>query len=250
MNSQIKIGTSNVVLPGPKSTFPEGFKAASRLAYFSSLFNTVELNSPFYKIPRAATFQKWSNEVPHNFEFTIKLWRGITHTTTWQSSDIDFFMQAVNEVGNKKGCLLIQFPASIKVTYHNQVEKIFKRIIRPGNKGQEWKIAVEFRDKSWYIKDIYQMIDHYHAAVVLHDMPASATQQLNENASFVYLRFHGKNGDYKGGYSPQELQQTARQIVNWQRAGKKVYAYFNNTIGNAFENALTLQQLCNAVHIF
>ncbi|MBX3254056.1 MAG: DUF72 domain-containing protein [Chitinophagaceae bacterium] len=244
-NPQIRIGTSNIVLPVPKKSFPEECKTASRLTYFSSLFNTVELNRPFYKIPRAATFKKWCGEVPHNFEFTVKLWRGITHAASWKPADIDFFMQAVNEAGSKKGCLLMQFPASIKLTHYNQVEKILEKISRPDS-DRHWRIAVEFRDKSWYISSIYQMLDHYHAAVVLHDMPASATACPNENASFVYLRFHGEKGDYKGDYSLQMLEHTARQIADWKMQGKKVYAYFNNTIGNAFENALSLQQLCDA----
>lgn len=242
-NSSIKIGTSNIVLPGPKTTFPEPFKLTTRLTYYASLFNTVELNSPFYKIPKASTVEKWSHEVPDDFEFTVKLWRGITHTAEWKNEDVDFFMQTINATGNKKGCLLVQFPASIKATYIKQVEKILNRISRWNRNGQ-WKLAVEFRDSGWYTQNVYDLLDHYHAAVVLHDMPASGTLELNKNASFVYLRFHGEKGDYKGSYSRQLLQQTAQRIQQWKQQGKQVYVYFNNTIGNAFENARTLQELC------
>lgn len=238
----VKIGTSNIVLPGPKSTFPEQFKTETRLTYYASLFNTVELNSPFYKIPKAATFEKWCAEVPHHFEFTVKLWRGITHTTEWKKEDIDFFMQTINATGNNKGCLLIQFPASIKASYLKQVEKILKRICK-WNTNRQWKLAVEFRDSGWYVQDVYDMLDSYAAAVVLHDMPESATLELNKNASFVYQRFHGEAGDYKGSYPKALLQQTAQRIQQWQQQGKEVYVYFNNTIGNAFENARTLQEM-------
>ncbi|MGN6437080.1 MAG: DUF72 domain-containing protein [Agriterribacter sp.] len=242
-NSSIKIGTSNIVLPGPKTTFPEPFKLTTRLTYYASLFNTVELNSPFYKIPKASTFEKWSHEVPDDFEFTVKLWRGITHTAEWKNEDVDFFMQTIKVTRNKKGCLLVQFPASIKATYIKQVEKILNRISR-WNRDWQWKLAVEFRDSGWYTQNVYDLLDHYHAAVVLHDMPASGTLELNKNASFVYLRFHGEKGDYKGSYSRQLLQQTAQRIQQWKQQGKQVYVYFNNTIGKAFENARTLQELC------
>jgi len=240
--SNTRIGTSNIVLPGPKKDFPEPFRTATRLTYYSSLFNTVELNSPFYKVPQATTFQKWSAETTANFEFTVKLWRNITHTKTWTVDEIDFFIKVINTVGNKKGCLLIQFPASIKATHHKQLEKILQRI---NIQGEEWKKAVEFRDKSWYSRDICQLLDYYNAAVVLHDMPASGTQELNEAASFVYCRFHGEKGDYRGNYSRKALEKTAEHIQHWEHEGKEVYVYFNNTIGNAFENARTLQQLCH-----
>lgn len=244
-NHAQRIGTSNIVLPGPKNTFPEVFKNKPRLSYYASLFNTVELNSPFYKVPQPSTFERWSQEVPEGFEFTVKLWKGITHNKEWKPADVDQFMRAVNALGDKKGCLLIQFPASIKIEYFDQAGRILKTIMDTGNAGQ-WKKAVEFRDQSWYTKKTYQMLDHYNASIVLHDMPASGTRELNGKADFVYLRFHGEKGDYAGDYSPALLQQTARCIEEWKQQGKQVYVYFNNTIGNAFENALHLQRLCNS----
>lgn len=78
---ELRIGTSNVVLPFNKSKFPEEFKQKTRLGYYASLFNTVELNSTFYKLPMARTFGKWASEVPEDFRFSIKLWKEITHST-------------------------------------------------------------------------------------------------------------------------------------------------------------------------
>src|ERR1044072_276638 len=73
-------GTSGLVLPVPnKKAFPPEFKDKSRLTYYGSLFNSIEINSSFYKIPQAATVKKWADSVPDNFAFTFKLWREITH---------------------------------------------------------------------------------------------------------------------------------------------------------------------------
>src|SRR4051812_48059362 len=73
-------GTSNVELPVPNKTFfPPEFQEKSRLCYYSSLFNTVEINSSFYRIPLPRTVEKWSSEVTDDFLFTFKLWREITH---------------------------------------------------------------------------------------------------------------------------------------------------------------------------
>ena len=78
-NGILRIGTSGIVVPGNKLSFPAAFQHKSRLNYYSSLFNTLEINSTFYKVPMQSTFEKWSLDVPEQFQFTIKLWREITH---------------------------------------------------------------------------------------------------------------------------------------------------------------------------
>src|SRR5215210_6350575 len=75
----IRIGTSGIVVPGSKETYPVAFQGQSRLSYYASLLNTVEINSTFKKIPRLSTFERWSAEVPADFQFTLKLWKEITH---------------------------------------------------------------------------------------------------------------------------------------------------------------------------
>src|SRR5215216_5931244 len=106
-NGVVRIGTSGIVLPGNKQTFPKEFQSGSRLHYYGSLFNTLEINSTFYKVPLPTTFKRWSEEVPDNFQFTTKLWRQITHARKleYNLTDIDTFMHAADYLGKKKGCL-------------------------------------------------------------------------------------------------------------------------------------------------
>jgi uncharacterized protein YecE (DUF72 family) len=66
---------------------------------------------------------------------------------------------------------------------------------------------------------------------------------LNKKAPFVYLRFHGQEGDYKGGYTDEILQKYALKIETWLVEGKDVYVYFNNTIGDAIKNVITLNSM-------
>ena len=82
----IRIGTSNGHLPGNKITFPPPFQLKSRLHYYSTLFNSIEVNSCFYKTPLRSTYEKWVQDVPEDFGFTLKLSR-ILHTqrTHWRS---------------------------------------------------------------------------------------------------------------------------------------------------------------------
>jgi len=243
-NTIIRIGTSGIVVPGTKLTFPEEFKTGTRLHYYGSLFNTLEVNSSFYKIPLPSTFAKWATEVPDDFTFTVKLWRGITHAKKLQFNidDIDVFMHSANHLGIKKGCLLIQFPASITFEYRAHVEKILQQLHKLDQR-QQWKFAIEFRHVSWYQDITYTMLDKYRASLVFHDMPTSKISLDQPIGQLIYSRFHGPLGDYKGSYTPEYIQAYAERIKSWSEKGKEVYVYFNNTIEGALENTQLLQKL-------
>jgi len=240
----VKIGTSGIVLPGNKSTFPDAFRNASRLTYYSSLFNSLEVNSSFYKIPLPTTFSKWANEVSDNFKFTVKLWRGITHAKNlnYFEDDIKNFMESVNNLKSKSGCLLVQFPASINVNFIQKVDAILF-LLNQLNSQTQWAIAVEFRHNSWYQAPTYKMLENYDSTLVSHDMPNSKTPIDYEPDRLAYFRFHGPTGRYNGSYSDDFISQQAKQIQQWQNSGKEIYVYFNNTIGDALKNAQLLQKL-------
>src|ERR1700743_2334408 len=90
-------GTSNIVLPvANKSLYPPAYQQASRLTYYASLFNSLEVNSSFYKLPMAKTVEKWAAEVPADFLFTFKVWQEITHVSTFDSAQVNKFMDVVN----------------------------------------------------------------------------------------------------------------------------------------------------------
>jgi len=235
-------GTSNVVLPVPnKGHFPPEYQDRSRLCYYASLFNTVEINSTFYKIPMPRTVEKWATEVPDEFRFTFKLWGGITHAKelSYDEAGINKFMSAINMAGDKKGCLLVQFPASIKISYFHKLKSLLGGLQAAGA-AEEWKLAIEFRDRSWYRDDVYELLEQYSAAVVIHDMPNSITPLISMEADFVYMRFHGERGDYRGSYTDDLLQEQAAYIKDYLDEGKSVYVYFNNTMGEAVHNAAAL----------
>lgn len=149
-------------------------------------------------------------------------------------------MKVSNGISEKKGCLLVQFPASIKADRSVQVLEILKHLIQL-NENRKWKICVEFRDAGWYRNDfILSMLHGLNVSVVVHDMPASQTQTCIAGNP-VYIRFHGVAGDYRGSYSDQFLESYALQISHWLTSEKDVYVYFNNTIGEAFRNAQFLK---------
>jgi uncharacterized protein YecE (DUF72 family) len=174
--TMLMAGTSGLVLPVPnKQAFPPEFRNRSRLAYYASLFNSLEVNSSFYRVPMPVTFAKWAGEVPPGFRFTVKLWQGITHITglRFLPVDVNRFLYAADQLGSNKGCLLIQLPPGLKADRVDQLDRLLEKIC-VADPGRAWKLAVEFRNRGWYTTAVETVLERYHAAKVLQDMPASA----------------------------------------------------------------------------
>jgi len=239
-------GTSGLVLTEPnRAAFPEEFRETSRLYYYAHLFRSIEINSSFYKLPLPATFAKWSAEVPADFRFTVKLSRDITHARdlAFQPGQVEKFMQAADRIGDKKGCLLIQFPPGLTRDGLPQLLLLLENL-QEHDPQHSWKRAVEFRHPSWYTATVYSLLDRFGASLVLQDMPGSTTIMEGSGATdHVYLRYHGPAGDYRGGYTANFLAHQAERITGWLTEGKTVYAYFNNTIGEAVANLQSLNKM-------
>ncbi|WP_235212271.1 DUF72 domain-containing protein [Sphingobacterium sp. ML3W] len=242
MESVYYAGTSGILLPYKnKSYYPEKLQDKSRLAVCSLLFNSVEINSSFYHIPRAVTMLRWSHEVTDGFLFTFKLWKGITHAKglAFEAADVARFMEAIAAVGEKKGCLLIQLPPSAHFDALLPLNRLLETIVGlPQSKG--WRICVEFRHPSWYRAETMQLLDDYRFAMVLHDKNNKGINLQHTGANFIYLRFHGPGGDYRGSYDDAFLQEYSAYIKEWLSDGKDVFVYFNNTMGAAIANLNTL----------
>jgi len=238
------VGTSNIAIPGAKHTFPEAYRSTTRLTYHGALFNSLEVNSTFYTVPQGKTVARWAAEVPDNFRITLKVHQGITHQKQLQYSDSDIirFVDVANNIGSKKGCLLVQFPGSINIDYRAKVEHILA-VLHDADADNAWSKAIEFRHPSWYNRYTEDLLDKYGMALVIHDIPKSKILEPNAKAPFVYWRFHGEAGDFKGSYDIAVLNDYAARISDWMKSGRDVYVYFNNTIGDAFENARTLRAL-------
>lgn len=247
MYGKFYCGTSNLVLPfRNKSFYPEIFQDKSRLTFYSSLLNSIEINSTFYKLPLAKTITKWTNEVSEDFRFTFKMSKQITHekNLNFNAADLYSFWHTVNSVQEKKGCILIQFPAQVKANVHfiNALEQLFHTTLISGL-STGWRQAVEFRDISWYQDAVYELLNKYNIAIVMHDMPRSVTPYSELEKNLIYLRFHGENGRYGGTYPDHFLEEYSGYIKGWLSDGIDVYAYFNNTKGDAIFNVIALRNL-------
>lgn len=234
-------GTSNIVLPvSNKTQYPEEFRESSRLVYYASIFNSIEINSTFYKLPQAATVEKWAALVPEGFLFTVKLSKAVTHqkNLVFDPEAVKKFFEVTDGFTGKKGCVLVQLPAGVKGDLSDRFEELADRIIQY-NRG--WQVAVEFRDKGWYNDRLYNLLETANFCLVEQDMPKSATPMDLPQSAIRYLRFHGECGDYRGCYTESFLNILSLKIKAAEAQGKTVFSYFNNTMGDAVHNAISLK---------
>lgn len=237
------LGTSGILLPFKnQKQYPAEYQGQSRLQVYGQIFNSLEVNSIFYKLPRPATVAQWSDAVPDSFRFTFKLWKQVTHNPAMQfdPADIAAFARVIRAADRNRGSILVQFPPSAKFGLFPQLAELLA-VLREETEDR-WEVAVEFRDKSWYRPETYDLLDDFRAAMVFHDKKGSHSPQDEPSAETVYLRFHGPNGDYRGSYDEGLLYEYAGYIQAWREAGKTVYVYFNNTAGDALGNLQSLRE--------
>lgn len=238
-------GLSGLQLPMPKYLFPEEHKDSSRLHFYSTFFNSIEINSTFYKLPLQRTIINWSNSVPANFKFTFKLWKEITHVKNldFKDENVERYFQILS-VSEKKGCILVQFPPSLGSAHILQLHALLHKI--KNCNITNFRIAVEFRNKSWYNSSVYDLLNDFGVALVIQDIPKSPTPMIDHKTNFIYLRFHGPSGNYRDSYSDSFLYEYAGYVKEWLNEGKDIYLYFNNTMGDAFKNLQTLHEAINS----
>jgi len=233
-------GTSGLVLPVKnKLEYPEGLRERSRLHYYSTLFKTIEINSSFYKLPQQKTVERWATEVTENFRFTFKLSKEITHAKdlAFERKAVKSFFDVIRVPKKKRGCLLIQFPGKTSIDCNAQLKKLLRMI----SSLADWRLAIEFRHESWYSNDTLKLLQQYNATCVIHDLRTFTLEPPGgDESDLVYIRFHGTEKNYRGSYSDESLLVYANKIRQWLKDGKLVYAYFNNTLGTAVQNMMTL----------
>jgi uncharacterized protein YecE (DUF72 family) len=230
-------GTSGILLPYKNKTFyPVEWQAKSRLEVYGLLHNSVEVNSTFYKIPRVHTIVRWATEVPRDFRFTFKLWKGITHNKSlhFDEADVRLFMETINGIDTNRGCLLIQLPPSTGFACVAQLDRLLSCISDLNTAG--WRVCVEFRNRTWHRSECVELLSAYGASLVLHDKGGMGVDIDQAVGDTVYLRFHGPDGNYRSSYDEAFLKEYSLYIAGWLAEGKEVYVYFNNTIGDALAN--------------
>lgn len=228
------IGCSGYYYPQWKGAFyPEKLPSSKWLEHYSSVFNTVELNSPFYKIPKFADIRRQYNSTPEKFKFSIKMNRNITHSLKLNGSKeliLDFqqlFKECLDEKFHK---FLFQMPPSFRYNQKN-LELICENI--PSGKQN----VIELRDLSWWNKETEAAFKEKNYTFCNIDHPELKTYFENTSDDF-YLRLHGSPELFKSSYSNDTLE----KFYNCFPISNTYTIYFNNTFyDGAFRNALFLK---------
>lgn len=245
----IYIGTSGWAYEHWKERFyPPSFKN-DKLVFYSKSFQTVEINSSFYRIPDRKIFRKWHDSVRDEFVFSAKLYRGITQYKKLRLDAktgklIENYLENIRELKNKLKTILIQLPPGFGLdlerleTFLNFFRKEMLKKIGVGP-----RIAVEFRNESWFNLDVYRLLKDKGCALVIASSPSFPTK-MEFTSDFAYIRFHGSTSLFSSRYSEEELNKWALKIKKFPSKIKEIYIYFNND-ANAYavENAEYLKKI-------
>ncbi|MEE8413922.1 MAG: DUF72 domain-containing protein [Dehalococcoidales bacterium] len=250
--ADLYIGTSGWSYPKGEGTwkgyfYPKG--KINELEYYSQFFNTVEVNSSFYRPPDPDYALNWARIVPADFLFTVKLWQKFTHPrmyeeatgkeTSISSDDVDLFRRGLEPLAGsgKLGALLAQFPPGFKNdSFGRQILVAVKQAF-----GQ-YRLAVELRHKSWSDDPgTATLLKENGVSWVQIDEPkfaSSIAEELPITSDMAYFRFHGRNAEtwwsgdnetrYKYLYSPDEIEELANRIESLKKNTKLLFAQFNN----------------------
>jgi uncharacterized protein YecE (DUF72 family) len=223
--------------------YPKGFGQAKWLGFTAERFDTVEVNTSFYRIPKPETLAAWQEQTPPSFRFALKLWRGITHYRKLVNSTdlLERFFQFADVLEKpRRAPLLVQLPPNQSINLE-KLDRFFDDL-QPFTSG-DWQVCIEFRHDSWLIPETNQLLDRRGAALCLHDMIGAGAVSEPNDVPFIYVRRHGQSGRYSGNYGEDQIAADAARIRAWIQDGRNVYQYYNNDIGgHAFWNALELRK--------
>ena len=248
----IYIGTSGWSYPKGEGTWNGYFYPGGKineLEYYSQFFNTVEINSSFYRPPEPGIVYNWARRVPAGFLFAVKLWQKFTHPKMYKEAtgedaiisqaDVDLFKKCLEPLAKsgKLGALLAQFPPSFKNDdYSRQVLGAI------ANAFGEYRLAVELRHRSWSDDEgTAGFLREHHMTWVQIDEPkfsSSVAADVPVTADMAYFRFHGRNAKdwwtgntetrYRYLYSPEEIAGLAEQVKAAGEKARLMFAFFNN----------------------
>jgi uncharacterized protein YecE (DUF72 family) len=227
--------------------YPRGCPPRRWLEHYATVFDTVEVNNTFYRLPKRDAVARWVEQTPPGFLFTVKSSQFLTHMK--RLTDMEQGVQRLWErlepllESPKMGPVLWQLPESFK----RDDERLAHALERlpPGHH------AFEFRDPGWFAADVLALLREHDVALAIGDRPDRPWQPHEITADFTLVRFHHGARGRRGNYSDSELQAWARRIAGWRDAGTAVFAYFNNDWeGFAPRNARRLQQLVQRIGRF
>lgn len=238
MNRNLHIGCSGFYYSTWKGKFyPEGLPSSKWLEYYSSVFNSVELNSTFYRQPQLSALKRYASVTPGGFLFAVKMSRYLTHIRrlTHCADEVAEFQDHVyNGLGDRLGAFLFQLPATFRYCAENLEHVLANVPAGPQN-------VVEFRHASWWNHDTREALERQNITFCNVDYPGLEVPFLMSTDVF-YFRAHGNPVLFKSRYAVSDLTRFAMNIPATRTAEE--FIYFNNTwFDGGYSNALEMKQV-------
>ena len=222
--SKVWIGTSGWTYEGWRGPFyPPHVAKTKWLCWYAEQFPTTEINGSFYRTPSLKAVEAWRDQTPKDFLFAWKASKFITHWKRLNENcpnSIKLMETRLKALSPKVGAVLFQLPPQ----FSKNRERLASFL---GMLPRCYLYAFEFRHKSWYDDDTYQLLRAHDVALCIsdhHDAPSP----WEVTARHVYLRGHGPDGRYKDHYPDRTLRTWARHIAEWRRERRTVFVYFDN----------------------
>lgn len=239
MTGTIRIGCSGWQYRHWRGLFyPEKLPQRCWFDHYASVFDTVELNTSFYHLPKPETFDKWRGQAPAGFRYAVKASRFITHMKKLKdcAEPLDTILTRARRLGEALGPILYQLPP--RWAFDGERLLAFLALL-----PRDLVHVFEFREPSWMAEEVLDLLDAHGIAYCAHDMIGMKAPRRATGPA-AYVRFHGGTGKYRGRYKEEMLLDWSDWLAGQARAGRDVWAYFNNDIGGAaIDDALTLRAM-------
>jgi uncharacterized protein YecE (DUF72 family) len=215
--------------------YASDLRPAQWFEHYATVFDTVEVNNTFYRLPESEVFARWRRMAPAGFLFAVKASRFLTHLKRLSSPEepLERLLTRAAALGPALGPVLYQLPPTLAKdlprleAFLAALTRVSRRIGRRRRTLAPIRHVLEFRDPSWYDRDVFERLDAHGIACCVHDR-AGSQAPWQDAGPFTYVRFHGASGHYAGEYGEAGLAPWLDRIAAAAQTGRSVYVYFNN----------------------
>jgi uncharacterized protein YecE (DUF72 family) len=252
--SEVRVGTSGWLYPPWRGTFyPKGLTQKRELEYLSRQVSSIEINGSFYSLQRPESFQRWRDETPSEFVFSVKGPRFITHMKRLKDSDTtlaNFFASGVLALEAKLGPVLWQLPENFRydrdvfARFFGELPRTTKDAAKLAKShdsrldGRAWtetntdrplRYALEVRNPDYPREEFVELLRDNEIALVVADTAGRWPLFEEVTTEFMYVRLHGDEELYTSGYTDEALDAWAKKVRRWRKEGD-VFVYFDNDV--------------------
>ena len=265
----VRIGISGWTYEGWRGEFyPEGLRQKDELRYAAERMDTIEINGSFYSLQSPDSYQRWRDETPRDFRFSVKGSRYITHMKRLGDAEpalAKFFASGILLLREKLGPVLWQLPANF--TFEEaRLDRFFEALppdtesaaalarsaeLTPSRRHDETdrnrrlRHVIEVRNESFFVPAFVRLLRRHNVGLVISDSPEWPLRE-ELTAGLVYIRLHGARNLYESRYTDAELDHWAERATAWRegrdvgdaeritertpppRKGRDVWIYFDN----------------------